>query len=296
MKRGWIFLLAFLVINLSFASAALMFIDDYETGSFAPAQNGYSDYPRSNSGDGVPVNVSNDLAYSGSYSLKANLSDGRWAELGYTFGEYLEEFWAEYYLHIPAEYFHNDGPSSDNNKFFLYWRDVYSGAAFGGFEADRQPGGEGKSYLRPGFTYNDSGVYETVRSDLGGRTGSTSTVADFIGNGSTMVPGNWYQIRVHIKSASGERAQDGIMQLFVDGAAIFNRTDLDFWFKQGSTPDDDPQPTFHNGYILGATNADFTGETIFHIDNLKFYNSDPGWGAAASSNPADLNTDDKVDF
>src|SRR3972149_3332462 len=108
MKREVLFLAFTIILFIGSANAALMFTDDYETGSFAPAQNGYSDYPRSNSGDGVPVNVSNDLSYSGTYSLKANFSDGRWAELGYTLGEYLEEFWAEYDLHIPASYFHND--------------------------------------------------------------------------------------------------------------------------------------------------------------------------------------------
>ena len=41
MKRGWIFLFALLLINISLASAALVFSDGFDSGAKSNPQNGY---------------------------------------------------------------------------------------------------------------------------------------------------------------------------------------------------------------------------------------------------------------
>jgi hypothetical protein len=32
-----------------------------------------------------------------------------------------------------------------------------------------------------------------------------------------------------------------------------------------------------NGYLLGWANSGFAQETVFYVDNVKFYQTSPGW-------------------
>ena len=319
MKRGWInfnvmddlkgfnisprILIITLTIFLTliflsqFTSAALMFTDGFENGNFLSDQNGYGWGPANNSGSGTEQgtpgpSVSTNRAYSGTYGLEMPFGPSQWTSKTFHFGEYLTELWMEYWLYVPLNYVHGDANPS-NNKFFLIYRDIYSGGQTMNFEIYNSSGG---SYMIGQMSHNGSGSIALIRDGVGGTTGSVIVVDPFIKNSSGMiVPGNWAQIRVHIKSASSANGQDGISQIWINGDIIFNKTDLNYWFAQGYSGPAIPQPEFHNGYILGATNADFVESTIFYLDDMKMYNSDPGWGAVAS-NVADLNTDDKVDF
>ena len=319
MKRGWInfnvmddlngfnrlpciliiTLTIFLILTFlsQFTSAALMFTDSFENGNLSSDQNGYGWGPANNSGSGTEQgtpgpSVSANRAYSGTYGLEMPFGPSQWTSKTFHFGEYLTELWMEYWLYVPLNYVHGDA-SPSNNKFFLIYRDIYSGGQTMNFEIYNSSGG---SYMIGQMSHNGSGSIALIRDGVGGTTGSVIVVDPFIKNSSGMiVPGNWAQIRVHIKSASSANGQDGISQIWINGDIIFNKTDLNYWFAQGYSGPAIPQPEFHNGYILGATNADFVESTIFYLDDMKMYNSDPGWGAVAS-NVADLNTDDKVDF
>ena len=259
-------------VSLSNAFTAPTFFDDYETGDFAVAEGGYSDAKRSGS---ASLTITSTLPRTGIYSVETTFGPS-WAELGLVFGAYRSEFWIQYDWYVPANYYHAASNPS-NNKFFVFWRDVYDPAQCL-IVCELEDAGTGKSYMICKMNHSaDAGVVEQIRSDVGGKTGSGFYPA-FVGAAYPIVPGNWANIRVHVKSASGADAADGALQVWADGVARYDRTDLSIWFKQGGTPDDDPQPTFHHAYLLGATNAAFAAATTFHIDNLAIYDADPGWG------------------
>lgn len=258
-----------------YATGGAIFLDDYETGTFA-SQNGYSD----NDGNvhaGAAWAVTTTRPHAGSYSAECTFTSTAWEQLDFHFGSYLSEFWMEYMLYVPANYSHVD-TANDNNKFFIIWRDVYSGPCWMNWETIPNSLVDGGSAIQGQFTSGNTGSGQFIRDGVGGTSGSVIIVDNFIQTGGTIiVPGNWAQIRVHVKSASGAATNDGVAQMWVGGVSIYSKTDLELWFKSGSTPDDSPQPTFHNGYILGATNSFFQVNTTFHVDTMKIYNTDPGW-------------------
>jgi hypothetical protein len=186
-------------------------------------------------------------------------------------GRYLPEVWIEYMLHVPGNFVHrNDSPN--NNKFLMLWRDTYSDVAGGTWRigADYTRRDDSSSFLR----------FMSSRWDLNSWTNSgawptpaPATGVGLISSSGPIRPGTWTRIRFHVKAASSRTAENGEIDIWADDQLVFS-------YKNGrfhnfyDTPVD---AVLRNGYILGWSNSGFTERTVFHVDNVKFFQASPGW-------------------
>lgn len=219
--------------------------------------------------------VSDDIAHSGSYSLKFAYGpvepDGSshwWTEQRFSLGRQLKEVWIEYYIYYPngkeglgsAAMAHRDGPSSDNNKFFRLWGGGHS--AYGGNSSK-----VGMS-TRPRNGKGPEGVifFEYTRA------GSSGT-GPFDGPGSYPWEddlGRWIQVRMYYKHVSRPGANDGVMRLWKDGKLWIDFQGVNQEYNRD-------HPYWDSGYFMGYDNSGFDNTTFIYIDDVKFYDRDPGW-------------------
>jgi hypothetical protein len=68
----------------------------------------------------------------------------------------------------------------------------------------------------------------------------------------------------HVKLATGPGAKDGVIELWVDGVAIWSKSDADLW---------DYSPDDHNYldemYLMGAANSGFNVVTDILVQGVK---------------------------
>jgi hypothetical protein len=77
--------------------------------------------------------------------------------------------------------------------------------------------------------------------------------------------GRWTQVRVHFRYVTQGGA---LMEVWRDGAKV-----LEFRPAQKLA-----SPAYWNaGYLLGYDNSGFDAETDIYIDDVKFFDADPGW-------------------
>jgi hypothetical protein len=195
------------------------------------------------------------------------------AEQRFNMGVEVPHLWLQYDLHVPSNFAHrNDSPT--NNKFALFWRDVYSDVAGGtwrcGWEYQLSGGNSVSRAYSSRWNFNS-------QSDANPNGDYAPT-----GNGSTLISGSgpittnaWNQIRIELAAASNSTATDGIQRMWVNGTLVLEITTGKFWnYETGSTPAD---CYLQNGYFMGWANSGFTDQTDFHIKAVKFYNTDPAW-------------------
>lgn len=184
------------------------------------------------------------------------------SEQRFNLGRNITELWLEYYLHIPSNYVHrNDSPS--NNKFFRVWGDDYASANKLGmstqYDTDFPPDNSGL-----GFEYNYKAWADGT---LGfGPDGFRSTRAEY----GDALKGTWTQVRMHYRMVSATDADDALMELWFNGVKQIT-------FANVPQKYDVAKPYWNQGYLMGWSNSGFLNETDFHIRNVKFYNSNPGW-------------------
>jgi hypothetical protein len=248
------------------------FEDSFDSGEKTDA-NGFTwDVP-----SGL-VTVSDERAYSGSYSLrfeyKEHLPDGYInAEQRFCLGRFLSQYWVEYMLYVPANWVQRDNPwtaeSGDNNKFFMTWRDTYSDIAGGtwriGYEADRSA--DLKGLFRPMSSRWDFNSWTSTGLD------HPQHGDPFIGGTGPVLIGQWNKIQMQFKAATDRTSSDGIMRMWVNGA-LFGELTTGKFHNFYETPAD---ASLYRGYFLGYSNSGFTDPTVFFIDDVKFYDVDPGW-------------------
>jgi hypothetical protein len=228
--------------------------------------------------------ITNTLARSGTRSIKfiygpdLQEADSR-SQIGFNLPmPGVSELWLEYYLFIPANYAHRTQTSTTNNKFAgIFGRDRTADPSRMLFDFETVDNGSGGSSMFAQSVFSSGNIASGAVRAHGdpGFTGANMIAAP----GSPAVLGAWNQMRLHFRSESAAFAADGQMQLWINGTKVFEATGRSFgypaaagsaWF--GTFP-----ALVDNGYLLGAANSGFTELTIFHIDDAKFYLSNPGW-------------------
>jgi hypothetical protein len=239
------------------------FADGFEAGAKTNA-NGFTWGAVEN------VDVSTANPYSGNYSLRFRFGpdapgEDSWSEQRFNMGRYLSEYWVDYMLYVPSNFVHR-AESPNNNKFFMTWRDTYSDVSGGtwriGYEYQSTA-----STIRPMSSRWDYNSWES--SGLN----HPQMNAPFIGGTGPIKPGQWTRVRMQFRAASSRTASDGVMRMWINDMLFAQKTDGKF-HNYYSTPSD---ASLRNGYFLGWSNSGFTAETIFYIDDVKFYSINPGW-------------------
>ena len=238
-----------------------LFDDDFESYAVGTEdQNGSALWTPGN-GDGVFI--STDQAHSGTRSLRFRFAESPghiWAEQRFSFGQVLGEFWMEYWFHIPDNYFHRE-QNPDNNKFIYFWD---SGPYTGG------PAGQVNAMLSAEKRGTADGIsdldfmWSNENTTVGGAAPEPSW-SDAFGPADA----GWHQLRYHVAVASSSSANDGVFEFWWDGTLRISAYDIPLW--------DSSDNGFQNGYLLGYDNSGFAEQTDFHIDEVKVYDTDPGW-------------------
>jgi uncharacterized protein YjdB len=263
------------------------FQDSFESGARAAVQGGYK-WTEYNSA----VSVSSAKAFSGTHSLEfvygpdaLTAADDSDAEQRFHFGAYLTEVWVEYMLYVPSNYFHRavlGVGDTFNNKFISFWRDDYVSATDFRIRIEDYPNGGGgvfpssrplvrsvgSSSIRPVSTTSTSAGGSF---DIGGaQVAPPAPDRNFISPSGPIKVGDWTQIRVHVKAASGLKTNDGVLELWANGSIVFRKNNGDLIGPSGNRE-------LHNGYLFGWANSGFTQKTVMNIDDFKIYASNPGW-------------------
>lgn len=270
-----------LAVTVSSSSDLVYFADKFGSGSRKASTGGYG----WTSADST-VTISNLNPYSGdSYSMHFAMGTaGGKAEQRFQLGANLTEVYLGWYHYIPngaegtgsADYYHRNGPSSDNNKWLRLW-DSYAGSADAAYSASRvkcgastrpQPSTGGESNLDMGdqiIWKNASGV-----SVYYGDAGQGAQGPPPWGYTNWIVAGDhgtWIKIQFRAKLATSTTANDGILQWWKNGTQVFSHTALDFidhqnlgnWFKYG--------------YLLGADNSGWNATTVQQIARFRIGSS-----------------------
>lgn len=251
------------------AASAPFFSDNFDNGQ----RNNASGFAWG--GGSAAVTVSDVNSFSGTHSLRFSYAatptggDAN-AEQRFDMGRYLSEVWIEYMIFIPSNFKHrNDSPS--NNKFLMLWRDTYSDVTGGTWRI-------GMEYVRRD-DFSSNLRFMSSRWDVNSWTdgGAWPTPAPqngtpFIGAGPLQL-GAWNRVRFHVKAASSRVAEDGQVQLWINNTLQLSYNNGRFHNAYSSPAD----AVLRNGYFLGWANSGFTDQTDFFVDDVKFYQTNPGW-------------------
>jgi hypothetical protein len=239
------------------SSGTPFFEDSFDTG-LRGAGNGFLWSTTSST-----VTVSNERSRSGSHALKFRyaatpLGQDASAEQRFNLGRNATELWVEYYLYLPANFVvRNDFPA--NNKFFAAWAENYSTAG------DLQVITEFE-YVSPTATrarmlsMSENYPASTIRKE-------GFALQDFL---TTQMAGQWHRIRIHFKASSGTQQTDGIYEGWINDKLAWQSKNWSFWYPGGNN-------YLRKGYLMGWANSGYTEETNFFIDDVKFFDTNPGW-------------------
>jgi hypothetical protein len=225
------------------AAAAVIFTDNFDTGNTAGPQNGASwQAPTST------VSVSNAVSSSPSYSLQftyagvASGEDGM-AQATMTLPQ-RSQYWFQYKLYIPANYYHRTDTGPNNNKFLAVYAAPYQTPGFQ-INLSTEPDGSGGSNLEIHY-YNNGHEQSPI-----------PVTTSFISNADK---GKWMQLLVQVKVPSSSGSNDGIVNVWKNGQQVANVTNLASW---GSTSN-----YISEAYFLGWADSGFTNTTLLYIDDL----------------------------
>jgi hypothetical protein len=185
------------------------------------------------------------------------------AEQRFTLGRQIQELWLEYWLHIPSNFaLRADFPA--NNKFLSLWPANYSTVGETYVVTEFERNGTDTSYARIlglGDQFYANGTFLI-------RGGDAVQNSNFI---SAARANQWHRIRVHYKIASGAAQTDGVYEGWIGNERMWrSRTDWVFWSTGGLN-------YIGAGFLMGYANSGYEAETDFHLRDIKFYDTNPGW-------------------
>lgn len=267
-------------------NAETLFIDDFENRGmgnelktlYNAAGYGWSSNNCGN-GDQCPV-ISDDIAHSGTYSLKFTFgggpdADDAFSEQRYVLGENKNEAYIQWYQYFPSgapgeglgpEWQHRNSSSGDNNKMLKLWADVYgAGKTVSTGVSTLNVGDSGDSYFMPVYGTNLSGGTGPFGEPFGSVKVDDST------------RGKWLKIQFHLKTASSSN-NDGIIKMWIDDKLVLDSHDLPLYPSGGI------DNFFRHGYIMGWANSGFAQTSYTYIDDFEI--SDTFIGANPPSAPA----------
>src|SRR5690606_13498493 len=184
--------------------------------------------------------------------VEPNGQSHMWAEQRFDLPGQMKEVWVEYLIRYPADFQH--GPNTPNNdKFFRLWgggQSAYSG------------------------NINKVGMSTRPRSIRFEYTEYGKTVTGHF-TAPAAVPwendlGRWIQVRMHYKHPSAPGSADGRMRLWKDGKLLVD-------FRNVNQAWNSSAPFWDSGYFMGYDNSRLSREFHIYIDDVKFFDTDPGW-------------------
>jgi hypothetical protein len=259
------------------------FEEDFSSGDFSNTMNGWS------WGSGTRTSIQDIQPHSGTYSMRALYpavapgEDGL-AEKRFSIGRNLSEYWKEYWLYLPdgtevwegegvesAKYQAREGDGAGNNKFFRVWAGDYGDDNKHGFSVwpssvDGEP--------------NCRGCFETSKASgaMGCLTNNPGVDPLIHETNGPITQGEWAQIRIHVKFASTNTSDpaeaDGVIEFWVDGVLVMSRYNQPI---HGNISELGHDNFVNQGYYMGWANTGFDEKTYVFIDDIKWYDEDPGW-------------------
>lgn len=257
--------------TLASGGVSPFFEDNFETGNFTKTGGGFSWTINSSNVAVTTDNPRGTDTYSAAFTYGPTpIGEHNWnAEKRFLLGASYTEIWVEYYLFVPANYYHRI-PLPSNNKFFrLHEDDPYGFHITTETESTAAQTPAGTSYFRR---------FLAATRGASGNLYDMPKTPNIIGPDYPIKPGYWTQMRFHFKSASARDVLDGVAEWWADGVPIVTKT-WDFWTESEGNDGGNPgrQAFVTGGYIIGWSNSSFTDETVFNIANWKVYSSNPGW-------------------
>ncbi|WP_157677789.1 heparin lyase I family protein [Marinobacter sp. es.042] len=243
------FYLSFLV-GVSSAHGEIIFEDDFTGFDFSKSMSGAGwDSQRSVNVVDAPSVVNAGVAqflFEGS----SDASGDAFSELRFDLGKLYPEVWLQYYLFIPANYFHRDAPGPDNNKILRVWGTSYDDVEKVGLSV--WAGSSGDSRLIVDWNRGGDGI---------GPKGEG--VGSFIGASDR---GKWMKIRVHLVAAKSS-ASPGSIRVWKNNNLIINELQTVNNFYSGEAH------AYRYGYLMGWSNSGFDEATRINIDGVVFATS-----------------------
>jgi len=184
--------------------------------------------------------------------VEPNGNSHMWAEQRFNLPGPMKEVWVEYYIRYPSDFQH--GPNSPNNdKFFRLWgggQSAYSGNInkVGMSTRPRSIRFEYTEYGKTGTGHFNAPAAVPWEDDLG----------------------RWIQVRMHYKHPSAPGSADGRMRLWKDGKLLVD-------FRNVNQAWNSSAPFWDSGYFMGYDNSRLSREFHIYIDDVKFFDTDPGW-------------------
>jgi len=270
-------------VSLSVAARAAIggqgdFYDDFEGGQSAETDFFmWKDHPRSevvSTGQALSGSESLRFTYQGNATLGGGGDPALWSEKEFQIKENLTDLWLQYYEYIPLNYHHRGTSENGGRKVLAIFSDDYSnsgpdGVSYPTFIIGASPYGTSK----PGSSYLDFAFQSALPGgSIGSRQFDLTGIAEanYVLIDLDIDLGHWQRRTLHIRQATTQEAQDGILELWVQRHAELSspmteekpvsRFDIKFY---------DPNRNYLNGgYLLGYANAGFEETTEFYIDNF----------------------------
>ena len=259
-------ILVVIFMTTSYASAEILFEDDFESGDTSHTESGIRWTDKVN----VVVNSSNPKA--GNYSARmlyngnTDLSEDAFTELRFDLGTPKQTVWLKYDLYIPHNYYHRDGIGSDNNKgFFHLWNGNYNTAKQLTY-INWWPTSSGKSSISNGWKTNDN--VSRHRFDQNDINNYEKDGDGVIAIDPQSMAGRWVEVIIHCRAAD-IGVNNGATQIWLDNNLIWSVVDANNHYIDNI----DNANLFTAGYILGWSNSGFNEDTAFFLDNVVFATS-----------------------
>ena len=192
------------------------------------------------------------------------------AEQRFRLAQGASEIWIEYDFMVPVNFFHRMS-TNNNNKFLALWEENYTGVAADGVtptpllafefrpmnDSPNRTGEVGSSYL---YLHGEDRTGK-MHGGLGNK---------WLSAFGSWNRGKWLKIRIHVRLATNDTTDDGLVELFADGILVISAPNLPFHSSASGH-------YFRNGYLLGWSNSGYDVDTEFKVDNIKLFTSNPGW-------------------
>jgi hypothetical protein len=244
-----------------------VFQDDFESGKYARDQEG----GRWVGGGSGNVHVGRGGAGGSAFALdlihRAKPPKGMSsAEQRFTLAKGVPELWLEYDFYLPENFFHR---GTGNNKFLALWEEEYGGIAKDGTTTTqllvefRPMNDRKRNEGRPGDSY----LYVNGRS---GKTDKMRRMGSAPNAFTIRERGRWNKVRIHVRLSSTDASEDGVFELAINGQQLISSRRL-------ALPSAASGHYIRRGYFLGWANSGYNEDTHFKVDNVRIYNSNPGW-------------------
>lgn len=248
------------------AVSSAFFEDSFASGDFSKTGGGFS------WGGRTDCAMQTDNPRTGTHCPRFDYTNNRgggvdaWAELRFNFGTNKQEIWWEYYIYFPdgteglgsGAYDHQNVSGPDNNKFFKLME---------------QDSGSTITFLMESFPKSSPNITGT-RAMWGNPEDGVSSNGHGMTDVNDLVTesdlGNWVQFRFHQK-ISDEGGANGRYEFWKNGVQKIDET-------FNNEPSDYANAVMKKGYLMGWWNAGVVNDpTYIWIDDVKFYDTDPGW-------------------